>query len=239
MPEAQAVNTMFAGISGRYDFANHLLSGGIDFYWRRVLVRRVKQFQPQSILDLATGSGDVLFALADRLPPTVEMTGLDFCQPMLLQAELKKQRKQRYQKLCFVQGDGLALNYPDGSFDAITLAFGLRNYEDRKRGLEEIRRILKPHGRAFILEFTQPANWFKPFYYCYLKYILPRLAGWATGRADAYHYLAGTIASFPSKDELSIECEQAGLHVINATGLSASIVALHELTKRDSSEHLS
>jgi demethylmenaquinone methyltransferase/2-methoxy-6-polyprenyl-1,4-benzoquinol methylase len=229
MPEGQAVNTLFSGIAGRYDFANHFLSGGVDFYWRRVLVRRVKQLKPQSVLDLATGSGDVLFALADQLPESVALTGLDFCQPMLDQAVIKKQRKPRYQNLTFVQGDGLSLAYPDDSFDAITLSFGLRNYEDRDRGLREIRRVLKPGGRAFILEFTQPDRWFRPIYYAYLKHILPRLAGWATGKPDAYHYLAGTIESFPSKGDLSKECEKAGLKVVRATGLTASIVALHEL----------
>jgi demethylmenaquinone methyltransferase/2-methoxy-6-polyprenyl-1,4-benzoquinol methylase len=231
MPEGQAVNTLFSGIAGRYDFANHFLSGGVDFYWRRVLVRRVKRHQPQAVLDLATGSGDVLFALADQLPESVALTGLDFCQPMLDQAIIKKQRKPRYQNLTFVQGDGLALEYADESFDAITLSFGLRNYEDRDRGLREIRRLLKPEGRAYILEFTQPQRWFRPIYYTYLKHILPRLAGWATGKPDAYHYLAGTIESFPSKEELSKQCEQAGLKVVRATGLTASIVALHELTK--------
>jgi demethylmenaquinone methyltransferase / 2-methoxy-6-polyprenyl-1,4-benzoquinol methylase len=231
MPESQAVNTLFSGIAGRYDFANHLLSGGIDFYWRRVLVKRVAKCQPQSVLDLATGSGDVLFALADHLPQSVALTGLDFCQPMLDQAVFKKQRKPYYERLSFVQGDGLSLPYPDESFDAITLSFGLRNYEDRERGLREIRRALKPNGRAFILEFTQPARWFRPLYYTYLKHILPRLAGWATGKPDAYHYLAGTIESFPTKEQLSLECQNAGLHVHRASGLTASIVALHELDK--------
>src|SRR5687767_1658429 len=109
MPDPKAVNSMFARIAGRYDLANHLLSGGVDFWWRQILVRKVHDSHPQTILDLATGSGDVAFALADGLPPDTRVTGMDFCQPMLDEAVKKRSLNPRWSDLQFRQGDGLAL----------------------------------------------------------------------------------------------------------------------------------
>src|SRR4051812_22960788 len=108
MPDSKAVNSMFARIAGRYDLANHLLSGGLDFGWRQKLVRAVHDSRPEAILDLATGSGDVAFALADGLPPSVAITGMDFCQPMLDEAVIKRISSPRWSKIEFKPGDGLA-----------------------------------------------------------------------------------------------------------------------------------
>ena len=231
MPEGKAVEEMFAGISGRYDAANHLLSGGVDFYWRHVLARKVRSFQPANIVDLATGSGDVAFKLRDYLGPEVSITGLDFCKPMLEEARLKKTRRGTYSDIEFEFGDCMQLSLPDASVDAVTIAFGVRNFEDRERGLREILRILKPGGKLFILEFTQPALWFRPFYYMYLKYILPVFAGIATGDKSAYNYLAGTIESFPTKESISEQLRSVGYTNVSACGLTFSIVAIHEAVK--------
>ncbi|MFP4156665.1 MAG: bifunctional demethylmenaquinone methyltransferase/2-methoxy-6-polyprenyl-1,4-benzoquinol methylase UbiE [Opitutales bacterium] len=228
MPEGTAVNQMFSGIAGRYDLANHLLSGGFDFYWRRVLTGRVRRFGPRNIVDLATGSGDVAFKLRDRLGPDVPVTGLDFCEPMLEEAREKKSARPTYADLEFKFGDCMDLPLPDDSIDAVTVSFGLRNFEDRAQGLSEIRRVLRPGGRLFVLEFSQPDRWFRPLYYLYLKYILPRVAALATGDKSAYDYLAGTIENFPTKEALSDQLRQAGLARVRATGLTFSIVAIHE-----------
>lgn len=219
---------MFAGIAGRYDLANHLLSGGIDFYWRRVLTRRVRLFGPGNLVDLATGSGDVAFKLRDRLGPGVSVKGLDFCEPMLAEARAKKAAKPTYADLDFEFGDCMDLPLADDSIDAATISFGVRNFEDRQKGLTEIRRILRPGGRLFILEFSQPDRWFRPFYYFYLKYVLPRVAALATGDKSAYDYLAGTIENFPSKEALAAQLRLAGFGPVNAIGLTCSIVAIHE-----------
>ncbi len=228
MPDPKAVNSMFARIAGRYDLANHLLSGGIDFRWRRRLVRAVHDAQPGAVLDLATGSGDVVFALADALPPGVQLTGMDFCQPMLDEAERKKKSHPRWAPISFKQGDGLDLPLPDASFDAVTIAFGLRNMGDRKRSLREIRRVLRPAGRLFVLEFSQPFFWFRPFYYAYLRFIMPTLAGLVTGDRSAYEYLCGSIEDYPGRQAISDEIRRSGFSSVRVAPLTLGIVALHE-----------
>ncbi len=231
MPVGDDISRMFGRIAGRYDLANHLLSGGADFHWRRVVTKRVQRQDPRVVVDLATGSGDVAFALRDRLGPGPAITGLDFCEPMLDEAREKRGRADRYRDLAFEFGDCMALPLADASVDAATIAFGVRNFEDRHRGLEEIRRVLRPGGRLYVLEFSQPARWFRPLYYLYLKYLLPRLAALATGDKGAYDYLAGSIESFPGKEELSGQIRAAGFSSVEATGLTFGIVALHEAVK--------
>ena len=231
MPHGKAVSQMFAGIASRYDLANHLLSGGIDFYWRYTLTKLVKLHDPENIADLATGSGDVAFKLRDTLGKGVRIVGLDFCEPMLEKARIKRVNKHEYEDIKFTFGDCMDLPLPSASFDAVTISFGLRNFEDRQVGLKEILRVLRPGGRLFILEFSQPNKWFQPFYYLYLKRILPRVAALATGDKNAYDYLAGTIESFPTKDELTQQLSDAGFDSISASGLTFSIVAIHSAKK--------
>lgn len=231
MPQGTAVSQMFAGIAGRYDVANHLLSGGIDFYWRRVLTKLVRAQKPREVVDLATGSGDVAFKLRDRLGTAVAITGLDFCEPMLDQAREKKSRKSEYADIEFAFGDCMQLPLPDNSADAVTISFGVRNFEDRQKGLKEILRVLRPGGTLFVLEFSQPDRWFRPIYYFYLKYILPIIASFATGDKAAYDYLAGTIEHFPTKEALGEQLKLAGYETVQATGLTMSIVAIHQATK--------
>jgi demethylmenaquinone methyltransferase/2-methoxy-6-polyprenyl-1,4-benzoquinol methylase len=219
---------MFSGISGKYDTANHLLSGGVDGYWRHRLVRAVRRHRPAAVADLATGSGDVAFALRRALPPECPISALDFCEPMLDVARAKQAQRRLAGELDFAFGDCLALPLADGSMEAVTIAFGLRNLEDRHAGLCEMRRILKPgRGMLFVLEFTQPDPWLRPLYRLYLKHVLPRLAKWVTGNRDAYDYLVGSIEQFPHKDALSDEMRAAGFPEVQATGLTGSIVALH------------
>lgn len=219
---------MFARIAGRYDLANHLLSGGVDFWWRQRLVRAVHDAHPADILDLATGSGDVAFALVDGLPPHVRMTGMDFCQPMLDEAVKKRAQNPRWRAISFKQGDGMALPLPDHSFDAITISFGLRNMADRHQALTEMRRVLRPGGRLFVLEFSQPHIWFRPFYYAYLKFVLPLVAGRVTGDRSAYEYLGGSIEQFPGRAAMADEIRRAGFRSVGATPLTFGIVALHD-----------
>ena len=236
MPEGKAVSQMFAGIAGRYDVANHLLSGGIDFYGRRVLTRLVRERSPKNVVDLATGSGDVAFKLRDRLGPAVAINGLDFCEPMLDEARRKKTQHAAYSDIAFNFGDCMDLPLADASADAVTISFGVRNFEDRQRGLKEILRVLRPGGSLFVLEFSQPDPWFRPFYYLYLKFILPLVAGIATGDKSAYDYLAGTIENFPTKEALSEQLTLAGYETVHATGLTFSIVAIHEARKAHSTK---
>jgi len=228
MPDPTAVRSMFARIAGRYDLANRLLSGGVDVWWRQRLVRAVHDAHPVSILDLATGSGDVAFALADGLPRDVRITGMDFCQPMLDEAVKKQGANPRWSSIVFRQGDGMALPLPDAGFDAMTISFGLRNMADRHKSLSEMRRVLRPGGRLFVLEFSQPYFWFRPFYYAYLKFILPAVAGIVTGDKSAYEYLCGSIESYPGRHEMCDEIRRAGFASVKATPLTFGVVALHE-----------
>jgi demethylmenaquinone methyltransferase/2-methoxy-6-polyprenyl-1,4-benzoquinol methylase len=228
MPDPKAVNSMFARIAGRYDLANHLLSGGVDHWWRLWLVRAVRDARPGTVLDLATGSGDVAFALADGLPRGVGVTGMDFCQPMLDEAVVKRAANPRWENIAFKQGDGMALPLPDATFDALTISFGLRNMADRHQALGEMRRVLRPGGRLFVLEFSQPYFWFRPFYYAYLKFLLPLVAGRVTGDRSAYEYLGGSIESFPDRATMSGEIRRAGFRDVRATPFTFGIVALHE-----------
>ena len=228
MLDPKAVNTMFARIAGRYDLANHLLSGGVDYWWRQRLVRAVHDARAGAVLDLATGSGDVAFALADGLPAGTRITGMDFCQPMLDEAVKKRAGNPRWATIEFRPGDGLALPLPARSFDAVTISFGLRNMADRHQALTEMHRVLRPGGRLFVLEFSQPYFWFRPFYYAYLKFILPAIAAIVTGDRSAYEYLCGSIELFPDRAAMADEIRRAGFGSVTAMPLSCGIVALHE-----------
>lgn len=231
-PDPVAVEATFSSVAPRYDLANHLLSGGIDFYWRKCLVDLARQKQSTNILDLATGSGDVLFALRKGLDEKVRLTGLDFCEPMLEQARLKRDKNELVsENNQFLHGDCLQLPFEDQSFDLITISFGLRNLADREKGLSEMLRVLRPGGRLIVLEFTQPYLWFRPFYYLYLKGLLPWVARWLTGDRDAYLYLGSSISEFPNRAGLSREIQKAGFSQVQAKALTFSIVALHEAKK--------
>jgi demethylmenaquinone methyltransferase / 2-methoxy-6-polyprenyl-1,4-benzoquinol methylase len=229
MPDPVAVQSMFGRIASRYDLANRTLACGTDVYWRWRQIRRVKACAPGRVFDLATGSGDVALALARALPEGTQITGGDFCEPMLVEARKKGVGNPRTEPVKFEFADALNLPYPDASFDAATLSFGLRNFGDRHRGLCELRRVLAPgRGRVFILEFSQPWGWFAPIYYFYLRNILPTLAGWLTGDRDAYRYLADSIGRFPTVEEISAELKAAGFKDIRALRMTGGIVALHE-----------
>lgn len=227
MPEATTINQMFSQIADRYDCANHLLSAGIDYYWRQKLVSLVKAQNPKFVVDLATGSGDVAFALKKALGKETKVMGLDFCPPMLAKAELKKKNRPYANDLLFQFGDCMALPLEDASVDVLTIAFGFRNFSDRQRGLKEMKRVLKPGGTLFILEFSQPAQWFRPFYYFYLKKILPSIASLITRRPQAYDYLVGSIEQFPEKDVLISEINNSGFKNVQAIAMTVGIVRIH------------
>jgi demethylmenaquinone methyltransferase/2-methoxy-6-polyprenyl-1,4-benzoquinol methylase len=219
---------MFGRIAQRYDLANRVLSCGIDIYWRFRLVGAVGASRPQDVLDLATGSGDVAFALARGLPEGTRILGVDFSAPMLGEAERKKAvNPGRCANVTFTQGDALALPLPAASFDAVTIAFGLRNMADRARCLSEIRRVLRPGGRLFILEFSQPWAWVRPLYTFHLRHIVPAVAGRLTGDRGAYEYLGETIGAFPGRDALSAEIRAAGFTAVSAASMTMGVVALH------------
>lgn len=232
MPDPVQVNNMFGRIARRYDRANRLLSVGVDVGWRKCLVKNVLRCAPHKVLDLATGSGDVALALGRALPAGVSVTGMDFCVPMLAEAEVKRSRAEGLRaEVVFREGDALALPLADSCMDVVTLAFGFRNFADRARGLSEIHRVLRPGGQLMILEFSQPQAWFRPFYYFYLRNILPWVAARVTGDRSAYDYLCGSVSEFPDHQALSAEILRAHFQKVEVIRMTFGIVALHVATK--------
>ncbi len=187
--KARRVQTMFGAIARRYDLANHLLSGGLDFLWRRRSARLVRAWQPRLILDLATGSGDLALTLAAACPAS-HVVGADFCEPMLREARRKGLRD-------LVVADALALPFGDETFDVVTVAFGLRNMASWPAALGEMRRVLKPGGHLLVLDFSVPPPPLRWIYRPYLHHVLPRLAALLTGEKAAYDYLGDSIEKFP------------------------------------------
>jgi demethylmenaquinone methyltransferase/2-methoxy-6-polyprenyl-1,4-benzoquinol methylase len=216
----EAISAMFGRVAAHYDIMNFAMGGGLDSYWRRRLVRAVAAQRPARVLDLATGSGDVLLALQRHRAYTESAVGADFCLPMLQQAREKKARN-------LLVGDGLQLPFPEASFDAVTISWGLRNFADRLAGLREMRRVLRPGGRAYVLEFSHPVAWLSPLYFWHMRHIMPKYAQFITPERGAYEYLGESIRTFPRQPELAAMMLQAGFSASRWTNLTLGIVALH------------
>ena len=231
MPDASAIAEMFNGLAPRYDLANHVLSFGLDFSWRRRLVRAVVAAKPQRVADLATGSGDLAFALKKLLGPTIEVRGLDFSAPMLEVAERKKAARPWARDIIFSLGDCLNLPLADNSQDALTIAWGVRNLADRARGFAEMRRVLRPDGKLFVLDNSQPEGWTRPFCRFYLNAVVPVAGGLLTDRPAAYRYLATSSAAFPGRAALAAEMTAAGFTHVRYESMALGAVALHEAEK--------
>lgn len=192
--KAEQVRAMFGAIAGRYDLLNNILSFGIDGVWRRELVNLAVQDSPQAILDVATGTADLAIALKKALPEA-EVLGVDFA-PEMLEYGRSKVAKQSLE-LPLEQGDGQNLAYADNSFDLVTIAYGIRNFSDRQRGLNEFYRVLKPGGKLMVLEFPPPPRGlFGRLFRLYFLGITPYIAGIIAGRKDAYAYLGESVLNF-------------------------------------------
>jgi len=224
MQEPLTVQRHFGSIARRYDLANRLLSGGLDVLWRRRVARTVAKWQPQTILDLATGSGDVALALHRRLPDA-HIIGADFSIPMLQEAVRKGLSN-------VVVADALALPFADAAFDAVTVAFGLRNMASWSGALREMHRVLRPGGNVLVLDFSLPPAPLRWLYRPYLHHILPRLAGWITGDRAAYEYLGASIERFPSGAALCALLEEAGFSAPRARPLTGGIVTVYTALKQ-------
>ncbi|MDR0534382.1 MAG: bifunctional demethylmenaquinone methyltransferase/2-methoxy-6-polyprenyl-1,4-benzoquinol methylase UbiE [Verrucomicrobiales bacterium] len=216
------VQEMFGKISKPYDCINRLFSLGIDVYWRKQLAVSVAQNQPKSVLDLATGSGDVALLLQKQ---GYDVTGMDFCAPMLELAKKKGVKK-------LLQGDAMNMPFPDNSFDAITIAFGFRNFVNYELALKEIRRVLKPGGMVHILEFSNPSRWFCGLYYFYLSKVMPFMAGLISRNPKAYSYLANSVEKFPDAESLSWLLAVTGYEKVSWQKYTFGIVAIHHGSKK-------
>jgi demethylmenaquinone methyltransferase/2-methoxy-6-polyprenyl-1,4-benzoquinol methylase len=224
-PDAKAVQQMFAEIAPRYDFLNHFLSVSIDRRWRKVAVAKVAEHvRPGEgvLLDLCCGTGDLAIELHKRL--NVSVVASDFCHPMLVRA----QAKTRSTPIRTVEADSLVLPFAANSFDGVTIGFGLRNLEDPRKGLAEMRRLLKPDGVVAVLEFSQPVvPVLREGFRFYFHRILPRLGAWISGQRSAYQYLPDSVSRFPSQNELVNMMESVGFRNVGYRNLSGGIAALH------------
>jgi demethylmenaquinone methyltransferase/2-methoxy-6-polyprenyl-1,4-benzoquinol methylase len=192
----EQVRSMFDTISGKYDGLNRLITFGTDTFWRKRLIRLVSAHQPETVLDIATGTGDL--ALAFAATPAKKIIGLDISPGMLEVGRKKVIRKDLQHKISMVLGDSEALEFADGSFDAVTVAFGVRNFEDLEKGLSEIYRVLKPGGILAILETSVPEKQpFKWGYGLHSRYVLPFFGKLFSSQGTAYSYLSESAAAFP------------------------------------------
>ncbi len=224
MQDAGFVRQAFAGIASRYVLANHVLSLGIDCLWRRSTARRIAELQPLRVLDLATGSGDLAQAVQSACPQA-KVLGADFSVPMMREAQARHFRS-------LVAADGLALPFQDGVFDVLTVAFGLRNMASWPAALQEMNRVLRPGGRLFVLDFSIPRiPGIRQMYLFYLKQIMPRIAGWITGKREAYVYLCGSIERFPSGREMEALICANGFVSASTRQLTFGIASLYEAVK--------
>ncbi len=222
--KAEWVRRMFSEIAPRYDLLNRLLSLGVDQAWRRRAVALALEKAPRRILDLATGTGDLALLLKARAPGA-EVVGVDFAPPMLDLARKKAER--RGLGVVFLEANALALPFPTGAFDAVTVAFGFRNFADYPGGLREIHRVLAPGGRAVILEFPPPPKGLLGrAYRFYFHRVLPFLGGVISGRPEAYRYLPESVDRFPSPEALKALMEAQGFRVRYEL-LTFGVAAIH------------
>ncbi|MDQ8189501.1 ubiquinone/menaquinone biosynthesis methyltransferase [Roseibacillus persicicus] len=216
--DAGFVREAFAKIADRYVVTNHVLSAGTDILWRRKVARMVKAWEPKRILDVATGTGDLALEM-QKVCPEAELVATDFCAEMLAHASRRGIKETKV-------ADALNLPYEDGSFDAVTVAFGLRNMADWEGGLREMARVCKG-GHVLVLDFSLPKGVLGKPYGFYLDKVLPKIAGALTGQAQAFEYLAGTIEKFPSGEAMVELFEKSGLEQVTAQPLSGGIASVY------------
>ena len=227
----EQVAQMFNNISGTYDFLNHFLSLGIDIIWRRKAIRELKALNPQVMLDVATGTGDFAFESISILHPK-KIIGVDISKGMLAIAEKKIKERNLGDVFSVQLGDSEGLNFEDHTFDAITVAFGVRNYENLEKGLADMLRVLKPNGKIVILEFSKPRNFpIKQGYNVYFKYITPFFGRLFSKDKQAYTYLPESVAAFPDGETFTALMEKVGYKNTKHRSLTFGISAIYTGSK--------
>lgn len=227
MSSQQAVTEMFDDISPRYDFLNHLLSFHIDKIWRRKTSRWVAKCQPTAILDVATGTADLAIRMA-KDNPTAAITGVDLSEKMLELGRQKITKKKLDQRITLLTADAMHLPFSDNSFDAVTVAFGVRNFEDLETGLKEMFRVTKDDGCIAILEFSHPQKGLVKWpYRFYSKRILPLIGRRLSKHQTAYDYLPASIEAFPKSDTFIHILKQLGLIEIKGKPFCGGIATLY------------
>ncbi len=224
------VAEMFDNIAPRYDFLNRFFSLRIDTLWRKKLIERLRSLQPKMVLDVATGTADLAITAAKSLPDTT-ITGIDISKEMLAYGKKKVHAAQMSDRVLLDVGNAQSLNFPDASYDAVMVAFGVRNFENLDLGLREMRRVLKLEGKLFILEFSNPQHviirWLYYFYFCN---VLPIVGKWISKDARAYTYLPESVKAFPSGDAMKQVLLQNGFKSVECITLTFGISTLYIAT---------
>jgi demethylmenaquinone methyltransferase / 2-methoxy-6-polyprenyl-1,4-benzoquinol methylase len=226
------VRTLFDSIAGRYDLLNHLLSTGIDFVWRRRAIQLLQPLRPKSILDVATGTGDLAIE-ACRLNPD-RIVGIDISLRMLETASKKIGERDLSGIITLEQGTAEKMRYESGTFDAVTCAFGVRNFENLEAGLKEFLRVLRNEGTALILEFSNPKAFLvKQLYSFYSSTVIPMLGWFISGNRSAYKYLPRTVSEFPGGEDFCDILRKTGFKNISYRPMTFGIASIYLATKEE------
>ena len=223
------VEDMFDNIAGKYDFLNRVLSMNIDVLWRKKLVKMLSTTKPKEVLDVATGTGDL--AIAVHKGTKANVVGLDLSQKMLDVAIEKVGKKNLQKNITLQKGDAENLPFSDNKFDAVTVAFGVRNFENLEKGLDELRRVTKENGTVYILEFSKVEGLLGKFYMFYFKNILPRIGKLVSKDNRAYTYLPDSVNAFPSGEVMKKILLERNFKKVDYTKLSFGIATIYNATK--------
>lgn len=222
----EQVAEMFDNIAGKYDFLNHFLSAGIDKKWRTKAIKTLSELKPKSILDVATGTGDFAFE-AMKLNPD-KLVGIDISNGMLEVGREKIKARKLTDKMTFTQADSEDLPFEDNSFDAVTVSFGVRNFQNLKKGLNELNRVLKPGGKIVILEFSKPQKFpLKQLYFFYFKAILPTVGKLVSKDNAAYSYLPQSVMAFPEGKAFQEILASSGFSQITDKPVTGGIASIY------------
>jgi demethylmenaquinone methyltransferase / 2-methoxy-6-polyprenyl-1,4-benzoquinol methylase len=227
LSKKEQIAEMFNDIAYRYDFLNHFMSMGIDIQWRKKALRQLKDLHPKKMLDVATGTGDFAIMAHKMLQPN-SITGIDISEGMLNHGREKISKLGLEDKITLELGDSETISFPDQTFDAITVAFGVRNFENLEKGLSEMLRVLKPGGKLVILEFSNPTTFpIKQFYNLYFRYITPLLGKWIARSKAAYSYLPESVKAFPQGQEMCNILTNTGFQAVTCKKLTFGISSIY------------
>jgi demethylmenaquinone methyltransferase/2-methoxy-6-polyprenyl-1,4-benzoquinol methylase len=222
----ESIRRLFNSVAPSYDLLNHLLSFRRDVHWRKMAVRELKGFKG-SILDLATGTGDVAIEIVSQKGDRRKVFGLDFSEPMLRRAYRKLQKRRRSQAIFLSLGDALFLPFQKDTFDAVMIAFGLRNIQNKGKALSEMIRVIKEGGKVIILEFTLPQKGFmRKCYSIYFQRIMPCVGGLISGDREAYAYLPESVSHFQSAEDYAELMRRSGLENVQSKKLTFGIASI-------------
>jgi len=224
--EKEYVRSLFDAIAYRYDLLNHVLSGGVDLLWRREAVEALKELRPKKILDVATGTADLAIASLRLNPDSV--VGVDISEAMLEVGRKKLAARNLTHTITLESGEAERLRFPDGTFDAAMVAFGARNFEHLTEGLSEMLRVLRPHGKIVVLEFSKPTSFpFKQLYFMYFRFVLPVIGRLVSKNTEAYQYLPDTVMQFPDGERFVDVLRSCGFTSVTRKPMTFGIATIY------------